>query len=80
MTEGREGAAAWLEPGERLKWSFILVNVFRMLKLIGPLAMIRLAISGNKTERLHPEASHYDTISLPLVPAVSFKARAWGLP
>ena len=59
MTEGGEGAAAWLGPGERLKWPFTLVNVFRMLKLIGPLAMIRLAISGNKTERLHPEAPHY---------------------
>ncbi len=57
--EGGKGVAVWLGPGQSLKWPFTVVNVFRMLKLLGPLSMFRLAISGNKTEKEHPAAPHY---------------------
>lgn len=62
--EGGKGIAAWLGPGESLRWPFNMGNIMRMYKLIGPLGLYRLYVSGKKTEKFHPTVAHYYLFAL----------------
>lgn len=53
------GAAAWLRPGDELKWPLDLVNLWRMTRRAGPRGAYRLARGGQLTEKYHPRKAHY---------------------
>ena len=53
------GAAAWLGPNEKVKYSYSLSNLAKMLKLAGATGSYRMALSGLTTEKHHPKTPHY---------------------
>jgi ribosomal protein S18 acetylase RimI-like enzyme len=53
------GAAAWLGPGQKLKWSYSLANFAKVLKVAGVKGIYRMIRSGMATEKHHPGSPHY---------------------
>jgi GNAT superfamily N-acetyltransferase len=65
--QGR-GAAAWLGPGQKLKWPVNLSSIVKILKLGGPRGVYRMLMSGLKTEHHHPKTPHYYLFAIGATP------------
>lgn len=53
------GAAAWLAPGQALKWSYSPANIGKVFRLGGLKGIYRILVSGAATEKHHPKEPHY---------------------
>lgn len=59
IEEKGRGAAAWLEPGQKLHWPVTVGNLRRMYGACGMAGFIRFAMAGLATTRFHPGEPHY---------------------
>jgi ribosomal protein S18 acetylase RimI-like enzyme len=65
--QGR-GAAAWLGPGQTLKWPITLSSMSSVLKLGGLVGVYRMLLSSMKTEHHHPKIPHYYLFAIGVKP------------
>lgn len=72
----KRGIASWQGPNQAVDWPYTFSTIIDILRLGGPRAVYRMAISGNVTERFHPRAPHYYLFAIGVLP--QYKGQGLG--
>lgn len=76
MDAERRGIASWQGPNQTVNWPYTFSTIINILRLGGPRAVYRMAISGNRTERFHPQQPHYYLFAIGVLP--QYKGQGLG--
>lgn len=68
VDEQNRGIASWQGPNQAVDWPYTFSTIIDILRLGGPRAVYRMAISGNTTERFHPQTPHYYLFAIGVLP------------
>lgn len=68
MDKERRGIASWQGPNQTVKWPYTFSTIVKTLQLGGWKAVYRMIVSGNTTERFHPQAPHYYLFAIGVLP------------
>ncbi|MFK7974728.1 MAG: GNAT family N-acetyltransferase [Halioglobus sp.] len=79
VDEEKRGVASWQGPNQAVRWPYTFSTIIDILRLGGLKAVYRMAISGNTTERFHPQTPHYYLFAIGVLPQYKGQGVGTGL-